>query len=140
MAEPVLTPPAGGETITIGGGKLNVPNHPIIPFIEGDGTGPDIWRASVRVLDAAVAKAYGGAKKIHWLEVFAGEKANNDYGTWLPDFHRAGLPRLPGEHQGPVAPRRSAAASARSTWRCARCWTCTSACARCAGSKACLRR
>ena len=85
MAEPVLTPPAGGEKITISGGKLNVPNHPIIPFIEGDGTGPDIWRASVRVLDAAVEKAYGGAKKIHWLEVFAGEKANNNYGTWLPD-------------------------------------------------------
>ena len=85
MAEPVLTPPVGGEKITISGGKLNVPNHPIIPFIEGDGTGPDIWRASVRVLDAAVEKAYGGAKKIHWLEVFAGEKANNNYGNWLPD-------------------------------------------------------
>jgi len=85
MAEPVLTPPPGGEKITISGGKLNVPNHPIIPFIEGDGTGPDIWRASVRVLDAAVEKAYGGAKKIHWLEVFAGEKSNNQFGTWLPD-------------------------------------------------------
>ena len=85
MADPVLTPPAGGEKITISGGKLNVPNHPIIPFIEGDGTGPDIWRASVRVLDAAVEKAYGGARKIHWLEVFAGEKANNNYGTWLPE-------------------------------------------------------
>ncbi|MET0893344.1 MAG: isocitrate/isopropylmalate family dehydrogenase, partial [Pseudoxanthomonas sp.] len=85
MAEPVLTPPAGGEKITISGGKLTVPNHPIIPFIEGDGTGPDIWRASVRVLDAAVEKAYGGERKIHWLEVFAGEKANNNYGTWLPE-------------------------------------------------------
>ena len=85
MAEPVLTPPAGGEKITISGGKLNVPNQPIIPFIEGDGTGPDIWRASVRVLDAAVEKAYGGQRKIHWLEVFAGEKSNNQFGTWLPD-------------------------------------------------------
>ncbi|GGD50065.1 isocitrate dehydrogenase (NADP(+)) [Pseudoxanthomonas indica] len=85
MAEPVLTPPAGGEKITISGGKLTVPNHPIIPFIEGDGTGPDIWRASVRVLDAAVEKAYGGERKIHWLEVFAGEKSNNQFGTWLPD-------------------------------------------------------
>lgn len=85
MAEPVLTPPPGGEKITISGGKLNVPHHPIIPFIEGDGTGPDIWRASVRVLDAAVEKAYGGARKIHWLEVFAGEKSNNQFGTWLPD-------------------------------------------------------
>src|SRR5207342_2915459 len=62
-----------------------VPNNPIIPFIEGDGTGADIWAASVRVLDAAVAKAYGGAKKIHWMEVLAGEKANNTLGTWLPD-------------------------------------------------------
>ena len=79
------TPPAGGEKITIQGGKLNVPNHPIVPFIEGDGIGPDIWRASVRVLDAAVAKAYGGAKKIHWMEVLAGEKAFNETQNWLPD-------------------------------------------------------
>ena len=78
-------PPAGGEKITIHGGKLNVPNHPIVPFIEGDGIGPDIWRASVRVLDAAVAKAYGGAKKIHWMEVLAGEKAFNLTQNWLPD-------------------------------------------------------
>ena len=85
MAEPIITAPAGGAKITISGGKLNVPNNPIIPFIEGDGTGPDIWAASVRVLDAAVAKAYGGSKKIHWLEVFAGEKSNNQFGTWLPE-------------------------------------------------------
>jgi isocitrate dehydrogenase len=64
---------------------LNVPNDPIIPFIEGDGTGPDIWRASVRVIDAAVAKAYSGSKKIHWHEVLAGEKAFNKTGNWLPD-------------------------------------------------------
>ena len=85
MAEPIITAPAGGAKITISGGKLNVPNNPIIPFIEGDGTGPDIWAASVRVLDAAVAKAYGGEKQIHWLEVFAGEKSNNQFGTWLPE-------------------------------------------------------
>ena len=85
MAEPVLTPPAGGTRITTHNGALKVPDHPIIPFIEGDGTGPDIWRASVRVLDAAVAKAYGGRRQIHWLEVFAGEKANNQFGTWLPE-------------------------------------------------------
>jgi isocitrate dehydrogenase len=85
MAEQVLTPPVGGAAITISGGKLAVPNNPIIPFIEGDGTGADIWRASVRVLDAAVAKAYGGSRKIHWLEVLAGEKANNALGTWLPE-------------------------------------------------------
>lgn len=72
------------EKITISGGKLNVPNNPILPFIEGDGTGPDIWKASVRVFDAAVEKAYGGARKIEWLEVFAGEKSFNKSGEWLP--------------------------------------------------------
>ena len=77
--------PAGGEKITIRNGKLAVPDRPIIPFIEGDGTGPDIWRASVRVLDAAVAKAYGGRRRIQWLEVYAGEKSNRLFNTWLPD-------------------------------------------------------
>ncbi|MWC28674.1 NADP-dependent isocitrate dehydrogenase [Paenibacillus sp. MMS18-CY102] len=76
--------PTEGEQITIQEGKLQVPNNPIIPFIEGDGTGRDIWRASVRVLDAAVEKAYKGEKKIAWYEVFAGEKAFNTYGEWLP--------------------------------------------------------
>ncbi|MFZ2873687.1 MAG: NADP-dependent isocitrate dehydrogenase [Phycisphaerales bacterium] len=71
--------------ITMSAGKLNVPSDPIIPFIEGDGTGPDIWRASVRVMDAAVAKASNGKKKIHWHEVLAGEKAFNKTGNWLPD-------------------------------------------------------
>jgi isocitrate dehydrogenase len=85
MAEPTLTPPAGGAKITIADGKLSVPNNPIIPFIEGDGTGADIWRASVRVFDAAVEKAYGGKRKIHWMEIFAGEKSNNQFGTWLPE-------------------------------------------------------
>jgi isocitrate dehydrogenase len=80
-----LTPPSHGEKITIHNGKLQVPNNPILPFIEGDGTGPDIWRASKRVLDAAVKKAYNGKKEIVWFEVFAGEKANVVYGpnTWL---------------------------------------------------------
>src|SRR3546814_12895904 len=82
MASFTPTAPAGGAKITLSGGKLQVPNNPIIPFIEGDGTGPDIWRASVRVLDAAVAKAYGGKRKIHWLEIYAGEKANNTFGDW----------------------------------------------------------
>ena len=67
------------------GGKLLVPDQPIIPFIEGDGTGPDIWRASVRVLDAAVEKAYKGKKKITWMEVLAGEKSFKKNGNWLPD-------------------------------------------------------
>ena len=71
--------------ITIANGKLTVPDHPIVPFIEGDGTGPDIWRASVRVLDAAVAKAYAGKRKIEWLEVLAGEKAFKQTGDWLPE-------------------------------------------------------
>ncbi|MHA7964301.1 NADP-dependent isocitrate dehydrogenase [Paenibacillus sp. CAU 1782] len=76
--------PTEGEQITIDNGALQVPNQPIIPFIEGDGTGRDIWRASKRVLDAAVEKAYNGEKKIAWYEVFAGEKAFNEYGEWLP--------------------------------------------------------
>ena len=80
-----LAPPPGGARITISNGKLTVPNRPIIPFIEGDGTGPDIWRASVRVFDAAVAKAYKGERKIAWMEVLAGEKAFNQVQTWLPD-------------------------------------------------------
>jgi isocitrate dehydrogenase len=74
-----------GTPITMGSGGLVVPNDPIIPFIEGDGTGPDIWAASVRVFDAAVEKAYGGERKIAWEEVLAGEKANNQTGSWLPD-------------------------------------------------------
>ena len=74
-----------GATITISAGKLTVPDHPIVPFIEGDGTGPDIWRASVRVMDAAVAKAYGGKRKIVWKEVLAGEKAFKQTGNWLPE-------------------------------------------------------
>ena len=84
-AKVTLTPPAGGAKITIRDGKLSVPDNPIIPFIEGDGTGPDIWRSSVRVLDAAVQKAYGGKRKIHWMEVYAGEKSNKEFNTWLPD-------------------------------------------------------
>ncbi len=81
-----LQPPTSGEPITMRGGKLSVPDNPIIPFIEGDGTGPDIWRASVRVLDAAVERAYGGTRNIAWYEVYAGEKANEVYGetVWLP--------------------------------------------------------
>ena len=80
-----VTVPANGQAISIKGGKLNVPDHPILPFIEGDGTGPDIWRASVRVFDAAVEKAYKGKRKIAWMEVFAGEKAFKRFNNWLPD-------------------------------------------------------
>jgi isocitrate dehydrogenase len=84
-ASPKVTPPAQGARITISNGKLVVPQNPIVPFIEGDGTGADIWRASVRVMDAAVAKAYGGKRRIHWMEVYAGEKSNKLFNTWLPD-------------------------------------------------------
>src|SRR3989338_6734297 len=82
-----LKPPTTGQAITFSKNKLNVPDHPIIPFIEGDRTGPDIWHASQHVLDAAVKKAYGGKKTIVWFEVYAGEKANTVYGpnTWLHD-------------------------------------------------------
>jgi isocitrate dehydrogenase len=74
-----------GEKISVRDGKLKVPDHPILPFIEGDGTGRDIWRASVRVLDAAVEKAYNGKRKISWMEVYAGEKSYGKFNTWLPD-------------------------------------------------------
>jgi isocitrate dehydrogenase len=77
--------PADGERIAMEDGNLSVPSRPIIPFIEGDGTGPDIWRASVRVFDAAVEKAYGDEKRIAWMEVFAGQKAFDMTGEWLPE-------------------------------------------------------
>jgi isocitrate dehydrogenase len=80
-----VVPPPQGASIANHDGKLVVPDNPIIPFIEGDGTGPDIWRASVRVMDAAVTKAYGSKRRIHWMEVFAGEKANRLFNTWLPE-------------------------------------------------------
>ena len=79
------TPPAGGERIEIRDGALQVPDQPILPFIEGDGTGPDIWAASQPVFDAAVERAYGGKRRIHWMEVLAGEKSFNQTGSWLPD-------------------------------------------------------
>jgi isocitrate dehydrogenase len=77
--------PEGGAKISIKDGKLDVPDNPILPFVEGDGTGRDIWRASVRVFDAAVEKAYGGKRKIHWMEVYAGEKSYKMFQSWLPD-------------------------------------------------------
>src|SRR5690349_12587067 len=81
----IVTVPAGDTIRAAAGGKLDVPEHPIIPFIEGDGTGPDIWRASQVVFDAAVAKAYQGKRQIAWMEVYAGEKAFNRFKNWLPD-------------------------------------------------------
>ncbi|HKJ70083.1 MAG TPA: isocitrate/isopropylmalate family dehydrogenase, partial [bacterium] len=80
-----VTPPSNGQKITIDNGRLAIPDNPIIPFIEGDGIGPDIWAAAQRVLDASVKAAYGESKKIIWFEVFAGENANEKYGEWLPE-------------------------------------------------------
>ena len=105
MAGKVKVP--AGEKVTISHGKLQVPDHPIIAFIEGDGTGPDIWAASVRVLDAAVAQAYKGRRKIAWAEVYAGEKAQAVYGkdcppNLLPDGDPRRHPRVPGGDQGPA--------------------------------------
>lgn len=85
MAYTIVKVPEGGSKITIQNGDLNVPNNPVIPFIEGDGTGRDIWRASQRVLDAAVDKAYNGKRKLVWMEVYAGEKAFNQFQSWLPE-------------------------------------------------------
>ena len=79
-----LMPPTEGEVMQMQDGQLHVPDHPVIPFIEGDGIGPDIWRAAEHVFNGAVEKAYGGQKKITWFEVYAGEKANDEYGEWLP--------------------------------------------------------
>jgi NADP-dependent isocitrate dehydrogenase len=80
-----LPVPANGARITYSNGRYQVPDNPIIPFIEGDGTGRDIWKASVRVFDAAVQKAYGGKRRVAWYEVFAGEKAKAEFNNWLPD-------------------------------------------------------
>jgi isocitrate dehydrogenase len=85
MGYRIVTVPTDGEKIRIKDGKIQTPDRPIVPFVEGDGTGRDIWRASKRVLDAAVEKAYGGKRSIRWMEVFAGEKAYNNFGSWLPD-------------------------------------------------------
>src|SRR5512139_3721101 len=80
-----ISVPKEGAKITCVNAKLVVPDVPIIPFIEGDGTGGDIWKASVRVFDAAVQKAYGGTRRLAWFEIFAGEKAKDTYGEWLPN-------------------------------------------------------
>jgi len=97
-----LTPPTTGEAITIDGGALRVPSVPVIPFIEGDGTGPDIWRASRLVFDAAVLKAYGGKRRIEWLEVLAGEKAKNQLDSWLPDDTLAAISHYLVAIKGPL--------------------------------------
>jgi isocitrate dehydrogenase len=94
--------PADGEPITLKDGRLRVPAKPVIPFIEGDGTGPDIWRASRRVFDAAVERAYGGTRRIAWLEVLAGEKAKDRLDSWLPDETLAAIERNLVAIKGPL--------------------------------------
>src|SRR3981189_3709015 len=94
--------PSNGQKIEYSNGKYRVPDHPIIPFIEGDGTGRDIWKASVRVFDAAVEKAYKGKRRIVWYEVFAGEKAMANFNTWLPDDSVAGIQEFRVAIKGPL--------------------------------------
>jgi isocitrate dehydrogenase len=94
--------PTGGQPITMQNGRLQVPTTPIVPFIEGDGTGPDIWRASQRVFDAAVERAYGGSRRIAWLEVLAGEKAKDRLNSWLPDETLAAIERHLVAIKGPL--------------------------------------
>jgi hypothetical protein len=135
--------PASGQKITVNADmSLNVPDQPIIPFIEGDGTGMDITPVMLKVVDAAVAKAYGGKKKIHWMEVYAGEKSTRIYGpdVWLPEetlqavkdyvVSIKGPLTTPGRWWHPFAERGA----------CARSSICTSACAPSSISRACLRR
>jgi isocitrate dehydrogenase len=94
--------PAGGQKIDYKNGQLNVPDHPIIPFIEGDGTGRDIWKASVRVFDSAVDRAYNGKRKVAWYEIFAGEKAKAKFDNWLPDDSVAAIRELRVGIKGPL--------------------------------------
>jgi isocitrate dehydrogenase len=101
VSDPPKAPP-GGEAITMVAGRLHVPVRPIIPFIEGDGTGPDIWRASQRVFDSAVERAYKGRRRIVWLEVLAGEKSKNQTGSWLPDETLAAISHYLVAIKGPL--------------------------------------
>jgi isocitrate dehydrogenase len=97
-----MTVSVQGDAITMRDGRLQVPTQPVIPFIEGDGTGPDIWRASQHVFDSAVARAYGGARRIAWAEVLAGEKAKNQLNSWLPDDTLAAIDRYLVAIKGPL--------------------------------------
>src|SRR5579872_1245970 len=111
--------PAGGSPITYSGGKMQFPDNPIIPYIEGDGTGRDIWAASVRVFDGAVEKAYGGKRKIHWYEIFAGEKAFAKFGDWLPQQTVDAIRDLHISIKGPLTTRseeRRVGKECRSRW------------------------
>src|SRR5260370_39193262 len=102
MPSPAPQVPKDGQPISFSAGRISVPDRPVIPFIEGDGTGPDLWRASQRVLDAAVEKAYGGKPKIAWVEVFAGENSKNLFDTWLPDQTLEALRKYPVRINSPL--------------------------------------
>ena len=131
--------PSAGQKITVNADfSLNVPDQPIIPFIEGDGTGFDITPVMMKVVDAAVAKAYGGQKKIHWMEVYAGEKSTKIYGpdVWLPEETLQALREYVVSIKGPLTTP-VGVASVHSTLPCARNSICTSACAPFNISKAC---
>ena len=138
MAYQHIKIPSGGEKIKVNKDfSLSVPDNPIIPYIEGDGTGVDITPVMLKVVDAAVKKAYGGKKKIVWMEMYAGEKSCKVYGenVWLPEETLQAAREYVVSIKGPLTTP-WAAASARSTWRCARSSTCMSACGRSAGSRA----
>ena len=120
--------PADGKAIEYASGALRVPDRPILPFIEGDGTGPDIWKASVRVFDAAVQSAYGSKRKVAWFEVFAGQKAFNTFKEWLPNDTVDAIRDFRVAIKGPLTTP-SVVASARSTSRCAKFSISTLACA-----------
>src|SRR3981081_4185360 len=96
--------PPRGEAIEFKSGTLNVPDHPIVPFVEGDGTGPDIWRASVRVFDAAVKRAYGDQRSVAWMEVFAGEKSFKQFQDWLPQETVDAMQEFRVSVTGPLTP------------------------------------
>ena len=115
-----------------------MPDNPILPFIRGDGTGPDIWAASVRVFDAAVQKAYGGKRKIAWFEVFAGEAAKNKFDNWLPDDTVEAFKEYLVGIKGPLTTPVGGGIRSLNV-ALARCSISTSACAPCNGSPACRR-
>ena len=121
--------PSDGAPIGYSEGRFQIPDNPILPYIEGDGTGRDIWKASRRVFDLAVAKAYNGKRRVAWYEVFAGEKAFAKFHTWLPDDTVAAMGELRVAIKGPLTTP-WAGASARSTSRCGKSSTSTPASAR----------
>jgi len=124
-----ITVPTDGKPIGYSNGELQVPENPIIPFIEGDGTGRDIWKASRRVFDAAVEKAYGKKRRVVWFEVFAGEKAFNTFRQWLPDDTVEAARDFRVSIKGPLTT--PVGGGIRSlTWRSGRSWICMRACGR----------